>query len=182
MSGHLGGLNRCPHTAAGPEAQAVDGIGGDLGHEGQRPVKGYPHPVEGGTQFGDSGLPDVARTPLGPGGVEGDRAGRDDHVHRSVGWFGQHHSRSGVRCCRGSPRVGVDEVQAGQGGRVTGVGSDPDLGRGALLGNPAVLEDDNPVCEGGRLYRIVGDQQGGRFPVGGECSVDEVSTFYVQCR
>ncbi len=159
MAGDLGGLDGGPDLGTDPEAQFFDCRRCHLGDDRQGPIQYHPDPFEGRLEVGDAGLPDVAGAAVGSRAVEG-HGGRGDHeVDRAFGGLGQEHTGPERRHGDGARGRGLEQVESGQRGDIPGLGAAPDLAGTAGLGDGAILEDDQPIRQGGRLDRVVGDEK-----------------------
>ena len=74
-------------------------------------------------------------------------------------WSGTTNEPPPSRATRGAVGGAGVQVEPDQPGDVLGGGAPGDLGRRALLHDPAVLEHEQPVGEHERLERVVGDEQ-----------------------
>src|SRR5215218_7561315 len=132
------------------------GVDGDLGglDAGPDPVADH---VEG---IGGAG-PDVAGGALGTVAVQRHGVGVDGRVHLAVVVAGGDQDGAPAQLDRGPGGPAPEQVDPDQLGHVPGAGPGADLGRAAGLGDPAALQDDQPVGQGHGLQRVVGDQQPG---------------------
>jgi len=143
------------------EVQFGRGDRGEVGGQRQLPGQFHADLVPVALEPGDLAVPEVAGAGAGgPFPVQGHGAGRERHedgageVLRGAdgGARGEPH-----RVALGLPPVQVQADELGDvlGARVTG-----DLGRAALLHDPAPLHDDQPVGQHHGVQRVVRDQDG----------------------
>ncbi len=143
------------------EAELGRGDRGQVGGQGQFAGEVGADLVAVGLQAGDLAAPEVAGA--GAGGalpVEGDRAGREGDEDRPGEVLGGGHGRARLEPDGVALGAAAVEVQADEPGDVVRAGVTGDVGGGALLDDPAVLDDDQPVGQHHGVQRVVCDQHG----------------------
>ena len=161
----LRGLDRRPDVLTGGQLQ-VRGRGlGDVGGHRDRAGELDAQVVAVPLDAGDDGRPGVARAAVRPLPVQ--RDGRRAEGHERVpGQRVGRGERDPVDLDAVSGGLAAVQVQADQPGHVVGARLGGHRGGVALLDDPAVLDDDQPVGEDEGVQRIVGDQQRGARMVG----------------